>query len=46
MKNAIIRLDNVCKIYKIGTVEVHALRGLTLQIEKGEFVAIQGPSGS
>lgn len=45
-KNIIIKLDNVWKIYKMGEVEVPALRGLNLQIKRGEFVAIQGASGS
>lgn len=42
----IIQLDNVCKIYKMGEVEVPALRGLDLKIMPKEFVAIMGPSGS
>lgn len=46
MKDIIIELDNVWKIYKMGEVEVPALRGLNLQIKRGEFVAIQGASGS
>nr|WP_273701695.1 ABC transporter ATP-binding protein [Tepidanaerobacter acetatoxydans] len=42
----LIRLENIYKIYKRGDTAVHALDGVTLQIENGEFVAIVGPSGS
>ncbi len=42
----IIKIDKVWKTYKMGEVEVHALRGLDLQIKEGEFVCIMGPSGS
>ena len=45
-KGTIIKLNNVWKTYKMGDVEVHALRGLSLKVERGEFLAIQGPSGS
>jgi putative ABC transport system ATP-binding protein len=45
MKN-IIELKNVCKKYAMGQVEVDALRGVNLEIKKGEFLAIVGPSGS
>jgi putative ABC transport system ATP-binding protein len=42
----IVELEDVTKQYQQGAVEVHALRGLTLAVEKGEFTAICGPSGS
>ena len=41
-----IELRNVRKTYRIGTEEVHALDGVSLRIEQGEFVGIIGPSGS
>lgn len=45
-KDIIIKLDNVWKIYEMGEVEVPALRGLNLDVKKGEFLSIMGPSGS
>jgi putative ABC transport system ATP-binding protein len=41
-----IQLDNVTKVYQMGEIEVRALRGVSLQIEEGEFLSIMGPSGS
>jgi len=42
----VIQLDHVHKTYTMGDVEVHALRGISLTIRAGEFVAIMGASGS
>jgi putative ABC transport system ATP-binding protein len=41
-----IQVENVTKIYRVGQTEVHALRGVSMSIEKGEFLSIAGPSGS
>ena len=44
--SSLIECEDVWKIYRVGDVEVQALRGLSLAIEQGEFVAIMGSSGS
>ncbi len=42
----IIRISDLHKTYRVGTVDVHALRGVDLTVKKGEFLSIVGPSGS
>jgi putative ABC transport system ATP-binding protein len=42
----IIALEEVHKIYRMGDVDVHALRGISLKIRRGEFLSVMGPSGS
>lgn len=46
MEEQVVNAKNLTKVYQMGDVEVHALRGLTVQISKGEVVSIMGPSGS
>jgi len=43
---SVIRIKNLRKIYQLGDNTVHALRGVSLDVDKGEFVSIIGPSGS
>ncbi len=43
---SLIHLEKITKIYKIGTIDVHALRGVDLNIQPNEYISIMGPSGS
>jgi putative ABC transport system ATP-binding protein len=44
--NVVIHLDAIHKVYQTGEVEVHAVRGVSMAVARGEFVAIMGASGS
>src|ERR1700722_18761884 len=43
---SLIRLQNITRRYQMGTETIHALRDVSLTVERGEYVAIMGPSGS
>ena len=43
---AVVNIENLSRVYQIGSIQLHALREINLQIEKGLYIAIMGPSGS
>ncbi|MCK4374592.1 MAG: ABC transporter ATP-binding protein, partial [Candidatus Brocadiae bacterium] len=45
-QQTVIRTKDVTKVYRMGKVEVHALKGITLDIRTAEYISIMGPSGS
>ena len=46
MSETVIKMKNVSRTYQMGEEEVHALRGISFEVQQGEFLAIMGPSGS
>jgi putative ABC transport system ATP-binding protein len=44
--SSVIKLENIHKVYDSGEVKVHAVRGVSIEMQKGEFVALMGASGS
>jgi putative ABC transport system ATP-binding protein len=44
--NPIIDTENIAKVYRMGEEEIHALKSVSIQVKKGEYVAFMGPSGS
>ena len=45
-KGSLIQIEDLTKVYQMGTVQVHALRGISLVVQQGEYLAIMGASGS
>ena len=46
MSNEIIKIENLTRVFHVGSEDVHALKGITFSIREGEFVSIMGASGS
>jgi putative ABC transport system ATP-binding protein len=45
-QDTVIKVQNITKTYQMGEIEVHALRGVSFEIQRGEILSIMGPSGS
>ena len=45
-QETVIRIENLTKVYQMGEIQVHALRGVSFTVKSGEVLAIMGPSGS
>ncbi len=45
-QDEVIRVEDLTKVYQMGEIEVHALRGVSFSVQCGEVLAIMGPSGS
>ena len=46
VQNQVIQIENLTKVYQMGQIQVHALRGVSFTVKTGEVLAIMGPSGS
>ena len=46
MSETVLKMKNVSRTYQMGEEEVHALRGISFEVQQGEFLSIMGPSGS
>jgi putative ABC transport system ATP-binding protein len=46
MNDVVVKIENLEKVYHLGEISVHALRGVNMTLNRGEFVVVMGPSGS
>ena len=45
-RDAVIQIENLTRVYQMGETEVRALAGVSLEVQRNEYIAIMGPSGS